>query len=210
MFGVGGAFAARPAGALAQASRGLPPLKITDVRTILTQPGADHLVIVKVLTSEPGALRRSAARRIASGPLAVADGDQRVPEAIRDRQECRGHRGHLAVGVRVVLLPQRGHAEQRAGRRGRRAVGHRGQAGGDAGVQTAGREGARGGSVVRACERQRTARAGGSGSQVHGGGIPACARATGGSGFFRLRSGCSDIGRGAAGAAAGRGSIAGV
>ena len=40
--------------ARAQTSRGLPPLKITDVKTILTQPGGDHLVIVKVLTSEPG------------------------------------------------------------------------------------------------------------------------------------------------------------
>ena len=42
--------------ALAQdtARRGLPPLKITDIKTILTQPGADHLVIVKVLTNEPG------------------------------------------------------------------------------------------------------------------------------------------------------------
>jgi mannonate dehydratase len=37
-----------------QTSRGLPALKITDVKTILTQPGADHLVVVKVETSEPG------------------------------------------------------------------------------------------------------------------------------------------------------------
>jgi mannonate dehydratase len=36
------------------ARRGMPPLKITDVKVILTQPGADHLVIVKVMTSEPG------------------------------------------------------------------------------------------------------------------------------------------------------------
>lgn len=52
-------FGAAPAAALAQPSapvapRGLPALKITDVRTILTQPGGDNLVIVKVLTSEPG------------------------------------------------------------------------------------------------------------------------------------------------------------
>jgi mannonate dehydratase len=36
------------------ARRGLPPLKITDVKTILTQPGGEHLVIVKVMTNEPG------------------------------------------------------------------------------------------------------------------------------------------------------------
>jgi mannonate dehydratase len=38
----------------AQAPRGLPPLKITDIRTILTAPNRIRLVIVKVLTSEPG------------------------------------------------------------------------------------------------------------------------------------------------------------
>ena len=35
-------------------SRGLPPLKITDIKTILTAPNRIRLVIVKVLTSEPG------------------------------------------------------------------------------------------------------------------------------------------------------------
>ncbi len=35
-------------------TRGLPPLKITDVQTILTAPEHIRLVIVKVLTSEPG------------------------------------------------------------------------------------------------------------------------------------------------------------
>ncbi len=36
------------------ASRGLPPLKITDVQTFLTAPARIRLVVVKVLTSEPG------------------------------------------------------------------------------------------------------------------------------------------------------------
>jgi len=35
-------------------ARGLPPLKITDIRTILTAPNRTRLVIVKVMTSEPG------------------------------------------------------------------------------------------------------------------------------------------------------------
>jgi mannonate dehydratase len=34
--------------------RGLPPLKITDIKTILTAPDKIRLVVVKVLTSEPG------------------------------------------------------------------------------------------------------------------------------------------------------------
>ena len=34
-------------------SNGLPPLKITEVRTIVTNPGRNY-VLVKILTSEPG------------------------------------------------------------------------------------------------------------------------------------------------------------
>lgn len=58
------ALAALGAGALCQpglsaaaqlgARQGLPPVTISDVKVILTQPGDNHLVIVKVLTSEPG------------------------------------------------------------------------------------------------------------------------------------------------------------
>jgi mannonate dehydratase len=36
------------------AGKGLPPLKITDVKTILTAPARIRLVVVKVTTSEPG------------------------------------------------------------------------------------------------------------------------------------------------------------
>jgi mannonate dehydratase len=56
----GGAAALSPARPLAAqpatppAPRGLPPLKITDVRTILTAPDRIRLVVVKVMTSEPG------------------------------------------------------------------------------------------------------------------------------------------------------------
>ena len=38
----------------AEPSRKFPPLKITDVKTILTAPARIRLVVVKVLTSEPG------------------------------------------------------------------------------------------------------------------------------------------------------------
>src|SRR5437764_1164026 len=46
-----------PGGAGPQAAaqgRNLPPLRITDVRTILTAPARIRLVVVKVMTSEPG------------------------------------------------------------------------------------------------------------------------------------------------------------
>jgi mannonate dehydratase len=42
------------AAAQAAARRGLPPLKITAVKVILTEPAASKLVVVKVMTSEPG------------------------------------------------------------------------------------------------------------------------------------------------------------
>src|SRR5712692_7783583 len=45
---------AQPTPQEAAARRGLPALKITDIKTILTAPNRIRLVIVKVLTSEPG------------------------------------------------------------------------------------------------------------------------------------------------------------
>ena len=53
------------------ARRGLPPLKITDVKVILTQPAGDHLVIVKVMTNEPGLYGVGCATH-RERPLAVA------------------------------------------------------------------------------------------------------------------------------------------
>src|SRR6516164_4065619 len=43
-----------PAAEPVSAKPGLPPLKITDIKTILTAPANIRLVVVKVLTSEPG------------------------------------------------------------------------------------------------------------------------------------------------------------
>jgi len=58
--GIGGVLAGQDAAPVkngregAASLRGLPPLKITDVKTILTSPDRIRLVVVKVLTSEPG------------------------------------------------------------------------------------------------------------------------------------------------------------
>ncbi len=52
LLSAGGALAAvKP---ISAQSRGTGPVKITDVKAILTQPAAEQLVIVKVMTSEPG------------------------------------------------------------------------------------------------------------------------------------------------------------
>ena len=76
--GAGAGFAAAMAGspgplqaAQSAVRRGLPPLKITDVKVILTQPGSDQLVIVKVLTNEPG-LHGVGCATHRERPLAVA------------------------------------------------------------------------------------------------------------------------------------------
>lgn len=56
--GVGGMFAQRFSAAQQPANpadgKKLPPLKITDIKTILTAPANIRLVVVKVLTNEPG------------------------------------------------------------------------------------------------------------------------------------------------------------
>src|SRR5215831_16530733 len=72
LFGAGSALAAGSPLAAAQSStRGTGPVKITDVKTILVQPGSDFLVIVKVLTSEPGLYGIGCATH-GERPLAVA------------------------------------------------------------------------------------------------------------------------------------------
>ena len=53
------------------ANRGRPPLKISDVKTILTQVEGEHLVVVKVLTNEPGLYGVGCATH-GERPLAVA------------------------------------------------------------------------------------------------------------------------------------------
>jgi mannonate dehydratase len=58
---------------MAQAAvrKGLPPLKITDLKVILTQPGGDQLVVVKLMTNEPGLYGLGCATH-RERPLAVA------------------------------------------------------------------------------------------------------------------------------------------
>jgi len=57
--------------AVASAARGLPPVKITDLKVILTQVAGNHLVIAKLLTTEPGLYGVGCATH-RERPLAVA------------------------------------------------------------------------------------------------------------------------------------------
>ncbi len=72
LFGTCGALASTPAALRPQTARsGLPPVKITDVKTILPQVSSDYLVVVKVMTSEPGLYGIGCATH-GERPLAVA------------------------------------------------------------------------------------------------------------------------------------------
>src|ERR1043165_3490583 len=73
--------------AQAAVRRGLPPVKITDVKVILTQPGAEHLVIVKVLTSEPGLYGVGCATH-GERPLAVAAAIDQHVKPLLIGKEC--------------------------------------------------------------------------------------------------------------------------
>ena len=54
MLGGRDAFAQAPAPAVPPAPRGLPPIRIKDIQTLLTAPNRIRLVVVKVVTDQPG------------------------------------------------------------------------------------------------------------------------------------------------------------
>ena len=69
------------------ARRGRPPLKIADVKTILTQPDGEHLVVVKVLTNEPGLYGIGCATH-GERPLAVAAAIDQHVKPLLIGKEC--------------------------------------------------------------------------------------------------------------------------
>ncbi len=69
------------------ARRGRPPLTIADVKTILTQAEGEHLVVVKVLTSEPGLYGVGCATH-GERPLAVAAAIDQHVKPLLIGKEC--------------------------------------------------------------------------------------------------------------------------
>ena len=70
---------------------------IKDVQTITTQPAGSRLVIVKIITSEPGLYGLGCAT-FTQRFHAVVTAMEKTPETFPDRARCLPHRGDLADG----------------------------------------------------------------------------------------------------------------
>ena len=169
-----------------QASRkGLAPVKIRDIKTILTAP--EHTPGHRQSRDDRAGPAWLGMRHVHSARLRRPDCGREVSEAISDRSQRGRDRGHLAVVVYELVLAQRPIALQRDERRGHRAVGHQGQTREHAALSTARRQG----SLRRRplFPRQRTRFPAGRGKRAarDGDGLPLHPRAGRGTGPGDLR-----------------------
>ena len=72
------------------------PVKIRDIKTILTAPNGIRLVVVKVETTEPGLVGWGCAT-FTQRALVVQTAINEYLQAVPDRPQRRRDRGHLAV-----------------------------------------------------------------------------------------------------------------
>ncbi len=110
---VAGAESGAAAQTYSKATKGLPPLKIEKVKTILTVPDRIRLCVVKVETSEPGLYGLGCAT-FTQRPLDRRRRSERVPRSLRQGPGRRWHRGSVAKRLHELLLAQWAGAEQRA------------------------------------------------------------------------------------------------
>jgi L-alanine-DL-glutamate epimerase-like enolase superfamily enzyme len=97
----------------AQAVRGLPRLKITRVQTILTQPDAARLAVVKVETSEPGLYglgcatftQRAQAVAVAVDRFLAEFAKDRDPDNIEDPFPPEPNKGYFEQLRRATTVP---------------------------------------------------------------------------------------------------------
>ena len=78
------------------ALKGLPPLKITDIQTILTAPNR-HPARRRQGRDQRARASSARLRHLHAARAGRADGGRAVPEAVPDRPQRRRDRGHLAV-----------------------------------------------------------------------------------------------------------------
>ena len=91
--------------------RGLPRLKITDIKVIQTQVGNTHMTNAKVFTSELGCT--AWVRRPRRASVDRRRDNRAIPQACRRRTLCRRDRRHLADGVAGALLAGECRRQQR-------------------------------------------------------------------------------------------------
>ena len=115
------------------------PITITDIQVITTQPTSQRLVIVKVITSEPGLYGLGCATFTQRYHAVVAALENHLNPFAIGRDVCP-HRRILSDGDGPQLLAQRPGAQQRHLRHRPGAVGHQGQTGQHAGLRAAGRQ----------------------------------------------------------------------
>ena len=104
-----------------------PPLKITDVKTILTAPADIRLVVVKVLTSEPGLYGLGCATFTQRARVVETAVDKYLKPFLIGKDPLQIE-DIWQSSLRQLLLAQRPGAGQRPQRRGHGPVGHPRQA----------------------------------------------------------------------------------
>ena len=134
----------------------MAPVTIKDVQVITTQPERQRLVVVKVITSEPGLYGLGCATFTQRFHAVVAAIDKHVKPFVIGRDVSRIDEMWQMGWMGQRLLAQRAGAEQRPVRHRHGAVGYQGQAGRHARLPASGRKVPRG----RCCLHTRRRRDG--------------------------------------------------
>ena len=135
------AFAPKAGAAYAQAVRGTGPVKIRDIKTILTAPNRIRLVVVKVETTEPGLFGWGCATFTQRALVVQTAIDQYLRPFLIGRNVDEIEDIWQSSYMSSVLA-QRRRPLQCDERRRHRAVGHQGQARRHAALSAARRQGA--------------------------------------------------------------------
>ena len=152
--------------------RGLPPLKITDIKHDPHRPGPDPPGRRQGPDQRAGPLRPRL-RHVHPAGARGADGRRQVSQALPHRPQSRRDRGHLAVVLRQLVLAERPGPVQRHERRRHGPLGHQGQAGRHAGLPAPGGQVPVRGRPLRPHQRARRPGGGGPGPRRDGEGLPA-------------------------------------
>ena len=162
--------------AVPPAPRGLPPIRIKDIQTILTAPNRIRLVVVKVVTDQPGLHGWGCATFTQRALVVKTAIDQYLKPFLIGRRVDEIEDIYQSL-VRQLVLAQRPRALQRDERRRHRAVGHPRQARRPAALPTARRQGPPRRRLLLPRQRPRLQGSRGQRPQGHVDGLPPRPRA---------------------------------